>query len=460
MRPPRSFLHEARLTLAMALPMTTGQLGQMLLGFSDNIMVGRVGVVPLAAGAFALSILNVLYVTGIGLIAGVSILAATSHGAGRPREAGEVLRHGLWLGTITGLGIIALLCGAGELWRHFGQPAEIVAMARPFLLLVGCSLLPALVWQCLKQYCEALSHAVIPMLTVLGGVALNVFLSWILIYGRCGAPALGLTGAGYATLITRILMAGALAVIVLRSPRFQASLPPRWAAGLSWRQLHAHLLIGVPMAAQLCMDVGIFAFAAMMMGWLGARALAAHQIAISYAATTFMFPLGISMAVSVRVGQAVGAEEWTRVRLIGLSGIAMAAGIMCLGAGGFLVFGHVLAGWFVRDALTVGLAARLLTVAGVFQIFDGTQIASGGALRGLKDMRVPTLILFVSYWLVALPICYWVGVVHGGGPVGIWWGLAVGLMVCAIALTARFLVLTRQTGGSPVPDALRLEAVA
>ena len=437
-----TLLQEARRTLALAVPMTVGQLGQMLLGFSDSIMVGQLGVVPLAACAFANGILSVLFVTCLGLLAGVSILVAQAHGAGRGAEAGETLRHGLAIALSAGVGLgVAVMLSFPWLY-HLGEPADVVTQSRSFLVIVGWSLVPAMCWQCLKQYCDSLSHPLVPMMAMLATVVLNVFLSWVLIYGHLGAPALGLTGAAWATLVSRVLLTAATALLVLRARRFRATQPPRWRAALSWVALRAQLALGLPVALQLLLEVGLFSAAAVMMGWLGAGALAAHQVAISYAALTFMIPLGIAIAISVRVGQAVGAGEWTRVRRIGLSGIGMAAGVMSLSAAGFLFLGAMLAGFFIHEAAIAALAARLLVVAGVFQIFDGAQVASMAALRGLSDVRVPTFISFVAYWLVALPTCYFFGVVGTHDPRNIWWGLALGLAVSALLLTLRFLART------------------
>ncbi len=438
----RLIFQEARRTLALAIPMTAGQVGQMLLGFCDSLMVGRLGVVPLAASAFASGVFNVFFITGIGLVAGVSILAAEAHGANRPREAGEVLRHGLVISIGAALGMIGLLLlGMGTLSR-LGEPPEVLAAARPFLVLIGWSMLPALAWQCLKQYCESLSYPRLPMLTMFGGVAFNAGLNWVLIYGHLGAPRLGLVGAGWATLTTRTLLFGVLLARVLGAARFHESLPLRWTAALSWTRLRAQLALGAPVALQLLLEVGMFSLAAIMMGWLGAAPLAAHQVAITYAAMTFMFPLGIAIAVSVRIAQAVGAGEWARVRPIGIGGVGMSLVMMSLFAAGFLLLGGRLVGIFVRDAATGALAVQLLAVAGIFQVFDGTQVVSMSALRGLSDVRVPTVISFVSYWLVALPTCYFLGIKGRSSAVGVWWGLAMGLAFAAMALTARFIAKT------------------
>ncbi len=445
MIPSRTLFKEARATLVLAIPMTAGQVGQMLLGFSDNLMVGRAGVLPLAASAFALGVLNALFVPGIGLVSGVSILAAQLHGAQRPREAGEVLRVGLCVSLLAGLlmALAAMVAVESGVLRHLGEPPEVLAQGRAFFVIVGWSLLPAMGWQCLKAYCEALSYPSLPMVTMFVGVALNVFLSWVLIYGRLGAPALGLTGAGWATLVTRLLLFAALLIRILRLPRFREALPVRWFAPLSMTRLRAQLALGLPVALQLLLEVGTFSIAAILMGWLGAASLAAHQIAISYAALTFMFPLGIAIAVSVRVSQAVGAQEWSRVRPIGFGGVGMAMVVMGLFAAGFLLLRVPLVGFFVRDAATAALAAQLLAVAGIFQVFDGVQVVSMGALRGLSDVKVPTLISFVSYWVVALPLCYGLGIVGKSHALGVWWGLAFGLAFAGALLATRFFHQTR-----------------
>ena len=437
------YLREARATLALALPMTTGQLGQMLLGFSDSLMVGHVGVVPLAACGFANGVLGILFVTGLGMVAAVSILAARAYGAHNPREAGETLRHGLAVSLVTGLALVALIYLVSPHLSVFGAPPDVVAQARPFLFIVGWSLVPALAWQCLKQYCEALSRPGLPTAAMLVAVVLNVFLSWVLIYGHLGAPALGLTGAAWATFATRVLLLVATFVLVRRAEAFRGALPARWLAALSWTRLRQQLAVGAPVAVQLFLEVAAFSLAAIGMGWLGAVPQAAHQVAITYAALTFMVPLGVSLAVSVRVGQAVGAGEPERVRVIGLGGIGVATAFMATTAVTFLLAGAPLARLAVVDAPTAALAERLLVVAGVFQIFDGAQVACMGALRGLADVRVPTLIAFVAYWLVALPACYVLGIVRGGGAPGVWWGLAFGLAVAAAGLGLRFHLRTR-----------------
>jgi MATE family multidrug resistance protein len=200
--------------------------------------------------------------------------------------------------------------------------------------------------------------------------------------------------------------------------------------------------IGVPAAASLLFEAGAFTAAAWMIGWLGATALAAHQIALSCAAFTFMFPLGISMAVSMRIGRAIGEGRRDALRPIGLGAVAMAVLVMGMFAMVFAVAGETLASWFVREADVIALAMQLLVVAAIFQLFDGSQVVGAGALRGLADVKVPTVITLIAYWGVALPAAYWLGVHEEHGAIGVWFALAAGLAIAAAALVARFVRLT------------------
>jgi MATE family multidrug resistance protein len=268
-----------------------------------------------------------------------------------------------------------------------------------------------------------------------------VFLNWVLIFGNLGAPALGLVGAGWATLISRIVtMTGTLLFCVrVTGSGFSVLLPGL----LSLSTIHSLLRIGLPVGLQYLSEVGAFAFAAILMGWIGTAALAAHQIAITCAATTFMFPLGIAQAVGVRVGQAVGAGTNELVRVIGFGGLCLSGLIMLIFALVYAILGHSIANAFNGDPAVVGLTSNLLLIAGLFQIADGVQVTAMGGLRGLADVRAPMIFSFTFYWLCAIPIGYLAAFVLGAGAVGIWAGLATGLFIAAITLMTRFWLLTR-----------------
>ncbi len=436
----RTFSKEARGTLFLAVPMMAGQLSQMLMGVADSAMVGRVGVVPLAASSFANGLLSVPFLFGLGLLQAISVRASQAHGAGQRRETGEVLRHGLAITGVAGIGLVALIVIASMLLGDFGQPPEVAAEARLFFLLCGVSMFPMLLAMSFKQFSEALDHPWPPMFILLGSVVLNIFLNWVLIYGNLGAPAVGLTGAGIATLVSRIVALLAIVVYVLRARRFSDALPVAWRRPLEWKRVRSLLSIGVPASGQLLLEVTAFTVATIMIGWLGTQPLAAHQIALTCAATSFMFPLGIAMATSIRIGQALGANEPGRVRAIGFTSFALSLLIMSA-TGLVFAFGNEwLARAFVDDSSVAALAARLLIIAAFFQLFDGLQVVGAGALRGLNDATVPMIACLVGYWIVFIPFAYLAAFRFGFGAVGIWCGLAAALGIVGISLFARFAV--------------------
>lgn len=429
---------EARPTLALALPIMAGMVGQMLMGLADTIMVGRVGVVPLAAAAFVTAIAHLPLVFGLGLLSAISVLTAQEFGARRPDQAGETLRHGLIVSAAMGMMAALSVLALHPFLNRLGQPPEVVAEAGAFLRLFGWSLLPGLVGHGCKQFSEALKHPWVPTLVLLGGVLLNVLLNWVLIYGHWGAPAMGLEGAGWATLIARSVMMLVLLGYVLRAPAFRMYQPQRWAAVLSQERFRRLVYLGWPVAVQHFFEVSAFAFAAIMLGWISADAIAAHQIAISCAAVTFMFALGIGTAVCIRVGHAYGAAQFARMRRIGFGGIGLGAGIMGLFGIVLMVAGESIATLFVASPTVVALTAKLLFVAAVFQVADGIQVVSLSALRGLGDVRVPALIAVLAYWVLAVPIGSALAFAGRQGAVGIWIGLAGGLGVAACGLAWRF----------------------
>ena len=410
----------------------------MLMGLTDTLMVGRVGVVPLAAASFVNAVAHLPFVFALGLLTSMSVLAAQAFGARRAAEAGEVLRHGLIIATGAGLLSAVGLAGLRPFLDRFGQPPEVVAAAGTYLVLFGASLLPALVAQSCKQFSEAMNRPWMPTWLLLGGVGLNILLNWVLIYGHWGAPALGLEGAGWATLIARLVMALSLIAYVVFAPSLRAFQPPGWRAPLSLDRFRRLLGLGGPVAAQHLLEVSAFALAAFMMGWISADAMASHQIAITCAATTFMFALGIGMAVCIRVGHAWGAGERERLRRIGFVGLILAAGVMGMFSALFVLAGEPIARSFVSAPSVIALTTQLLVVAAAFQVADGIQIAAISALRGLNDVRVSALIAALAYWLVAVPLGAVLAFTYHQGAVGLWLGLATGLGVAALGLSWRF----------------------
>lgn len=436
-------LKEARATLALAFPIIVGQVSQMIIGVTDSVMIGRLGAVPLAASAFAGGFFAVFYVIGIGLLVPVAVLVSRERGAGNDKACAHWLRHGVALTLVAAVAEMAVMLALAGGFQWMGQPREVLAEVGPYYAMVTASLLPVLGFQIFRQFAESLGRPWMPMFILLGGVVLNVVLNWILIYGNLGAPALGLAGAGWATLAARVIILVVLVAWLRGRSVFRPVWPDTWLRGLRGEDFRVLLRIGLPAAVMLFFEVAAFMAAALMMGWLGANALAAHQIALSCAGFVFMFPLGLSMAVGMRVSKAVGEGRIDLARPIVGGALAMTCLMMATSAALFWIAGPWLACGFVDDPAVVALAAQLLVVAAIFQLFDGAQVVGAGALRGLTDVRVPALITFVAYWLLAIPGGYVLGLHTKLGAIGIWSGLAAGLAIAAVLLAWRFLRMTR-----------------
>jgi MATE family multidrug resistance protein len=432
-----SFGRECRDTLLLALPLISGQLSQMLMGVVDTIMVGRLGVVPLGAATLSNTVLMVPFVLGLGLLSSVSVRVSQASGADRPHDAREALRHATWLALGYGLLVVLAVALGIPFLSRLGQPPEVVARVPTFLMTCALSLVPALLSMTWKSHADALNHPWPPFWIMLGGVGVNVVLNWLLIWGHCGFPALGLEGAAVATLSARILIAVVMFRWITRSERVRDWTPPQWFVRCRIGAFFHLLAIGFPASLQMLTEVCAFSAASLLIGTLGAVPLAAHQVAITCAATTFMVPLGVALAITVRVGEIVGAGERPRLRRVLLGGWLFAVGFMSLSMLAFLLFGRDIGAMFVSDAGVIDIAAKLLLVAGVFQLFDGLQVVSSCALRGVNDVRIPAWLAFFAYWIVALPCGATLGLGLHLGALGIWIGLAIGLGVAALALGSR-----------------------
>ena len=435
-------LRELRPTLALAFPIVVGQVSQMLIGLTDSAFIGRVGTVPLAAAAFTHGVFGIFYVVGLGLLVGTGVFAARDHGAGDEAGCAAWLRHGRALAVAVGLSAFTLMAVLSTQLHRFGQPPEVTAIVRPFFLLIAASLVFALFFQVQRQFAESFGRPWVPMGIILADVVLNVFFNWVLVFGHLGFPPMGLVGSGWATLLARFTAVVAIAVWLRYSPTFASVRQAPWK-GWERARFGQMLRLGVPAAVMLLFETGAFGASALMMGWLGTVPLAAHQIAIGCASLAFMFPLGLSMAASLRVSKALGEGRRTALRAIGFGALATGLVVMFCFAVLFALAGRWITSGFTPAADVAALAAQLLALAAVFQLFDGGQVISVGALRGLTDVRIPTAITFVAYWVISLPLGYGLAFHTRLGPLGLWAGLAAGLGCAALLLGWRFHRLTR-----------------
>jgi multidrug resistance protein, MATE family len=438
---PRATLRELRPTVRLAAPITAGQVGQMLMGVADTVMVGHVGTLALAACAFGNNVLMIAAIAGYGVLTAVSVRVSHAHGAGVVDAMARAYYGGVGLSLIGGVLCASAMHLVYPAFHHLGQAPGVVEEAQTYTLIVAWSLIPAWLTATARNYLESQSRPWPAFWIMFGGVLLNVLLNWILIFGNLGAPALGLAGAGWATLISRVVTFAALTWFVLAgsSAPSEAWKPDRaW-----WREQKALLRLGTPVGFQLMSEVGAFSAAALLIGRLGAVPLAAHQIAITCASTTFMFPLGVAMASTVRIGQALGGGRRELLRPIGAGAWLLGLVIMAAFTVILIVAGPAIARAFVSDPPVIAIAAQLLIIAAIFQLVDGVQVVGAGLLRGLHDTKVPMWINLVAYWVIALPLGSWFAFGRGEGAVGMWVGLAWGLLLAALLLVLRFVRKTR-----------------
>ena len=434
---------EARSTIKLAIPIIIGELAQMALHIIDTAMVGAISYKQLAASALVINTMNIPFVLGIGMTISVSQMVSMAHGRRDAQQVSHYLFNGFFLCTITAVIISVSLILSKNMLLHMGQDPEVAQLAIPFLELMGWSIIPMLLFMTLKQFADGLEYTRTAMLLSLAAMPINVFLNWLLIYGNMGFPRLELVGAGWATLITRSFVFIALAVIILKHYRFRKYIQvSRRQWKLKAKTLRELMHIGIPSSLQVGLEAGAFAVSGIIIGTISAVAQAAHQIALSCAAFTFMVSMGLAQAGSIRVSNAFGRGDWKKIDLIGKSTLitALVYGLFC--AITFTIFRNQLPEIFNKNEQVLELAALLILFAAVFQISDSTQAIGAGLLRGIKDVKTPTYLIAVAYWVVGIPVGYILGFMFHLGAAGIWLGLILGLTVSAIFLVYRFLKMS------------------
>jgi MATE family multidrug resistance protein len=425
-------------TLHLAIPVVLTQLGAVAMGIVDTIMVGRLGPEPLSAVALGNALSFTVIIVCLGTLTALDPMVSQAFGAGRFDECGRAMHHGAFLALALALPTMAILAFAKPLLRLLGQSPTLVESAGSYVHAIIWSVVPFLLFTVLRQFMQGISRARPAMTVMLLANVLNILANWILIYGNLGAPALGSTGAAWATTICRLAMFLMLAVYVFSRSHLRPYLThlPPWPPdrALLTRLLH----LGLPAGSQFGLEVGVFACVSMLMGWLGTLQLAGHQIALNLCSTTFMVPLGFSATAAVRVGQALGRQDVAAARRAAFTSFALGVGFMGLAATAFATVPQFFVGIYTDDPELLQMGVSLLLIGAVFQLSDGTQTIAIGALRGAADTRVSMLVAGIAYWLVALPLGYVLAFPLGWGPRGLWWGLTAGLTLVAVTLATRF----------------------
>ncbi|WP_017732135.1 MATE family efflux transporter [Nafulsella turpanensis] len=432
---PSSRQHIRRLFI-IAYPVMLSHLGHIAVGVADSMMVGQLGALPLAAVSLANSIFVLALMFGIGISIGLTPLVAAADGQGQVGRITRLLKHSLLINIISGLLLFLLLMAVIPFLYALDQPAAVVELATPYLWVVGASLLPFMLFQGYKQLIEGLGHTRQAMVITLLANGVNVGLNYLLIFGKLGFPEMGLVGAGWATLFSRVFMAAMMAAYFYRSRLFAAY--RNATKGFKKKIIRKLLSLGVPMGFQYVFEVGAFSGAAIMVGWIGAKALAAHQIALNLASVSYMIASGFAAAATVRVGNQLGQKNYASMQQAGFISFGIGLLIMLFFALSFIAGQHFFPSLYIDDEEVIEIAATLLVIAAFFQLSDGVQVVGLGTLRALEDVKVPTLITLIAYWVIGLPGGYLLAFHAGLGVQGIWWGLLCGLTVAAVFLSWRF----------------------
>jgi len=434
---------EVRELVLLAGPVVAAQLGQISMGFIDTVMVGQLGSAQLAAVALGNTMFFFTLILSMGMVLAVGPMVSQAFGAGEHDPIGRSVRQGLWLGVALFIPGLVILYNVAPFLRWIGQVEETVVLAQGYLRAIVWGFLPFLWFAALRSFVEAISRPWPVTFITFAGVGLNIGANYVLMYGKLGFPALGVVGTGWASTIVFWFLFLLLALYVQAVPRFKSYHVFSRLGKPDSHYFRELFRIGWPIGVSYGIEVGLFMVTALLMGTLGTVPLAAHQVAIQCAAFTFMVPLGIGIATSVRVGQAVGRRDPEGARWAGYLGIMLSAAFMICMAMLFWTIPRSIISLYLdlsnpANADVVALAITLLGIAAFFQLFDGVQVAAAGALRGLKDTRVPMVLAFFSYWLIGLSIGYALGFRAGWGSEGLWWGLVVGLAAAACLLTLRF----------------------
>ena len=430
----------------LAYPVMLSMLGQVMTGVADSVMVGWTGAVPLAASSLANIFFSIPLFFGVGVSYAITPLVAQAEGAYDEKKIIDTMKNGSLINLITGFILVALIFSVEPFMHSMGQPDDVVTLAIPYLSIIAISIIPTMIFQTYRQFAEGLQRTRVAMIIVVGSNLLNIFLNYLLIFGQYGFPEMGLNGAGWATLISRVVMALSMMLYIYYGRKYQSYKAGFSIGNYSRSLINKMLHIGLPAGSQFIFEAGAFGLSAIMMGWLGTTALAAHQIAINLATISYMTTSGLGAAATIRVGNFWGQCDTINLRASAFTMIGMAIVIMTAWALLFIFGRFFLPSLYIEDQSVIELSASLLIIAAFFQLSDGIQVVTAGALRGLQDVKIPSLLIFVAYWIIALPLGYWLAFPLKMGPSGIWIGLFLGLTLTATAMVVRFHKLSRKYG--------------
>ncbi|MCP5061409.1 MAG: MATE family efflux transporter [Ignavibacteriae bacterium] len=430
-------------TIKLAVPVSIGQLGHIMLGVVDSFMVGRLGAEELAASSLANGLFFLILVLGIGMSFAITALIAIAKGEENNEKCGVIVRQALLVNLVFSVILTILTYSAAQLVGYLNQEPEVAILTQSYLEILSISILPFMLFQTYRQFLEGLSFTKPPMYMAIIANFVNIFGNWVFIFGNIGMPAYGLDGAGYATLITRTFMGLGMMFYVLKSLKFKQYDPTLKFKSVNFKVIKKIISVGFPSGLMFSMEVGAFALAAIIIGWFGSKQLAAHQIAINLASISYMVVLGISAASTIRVGNYFGKKNMHDVKAAGNSGLLLSVTFMTFTGILFVVLNRFLPSLYIGDMEVIEVASGLLIIAALFQLSDGIQAVGIGILRGLTDVKIPMYITFVSYWIIGIPVSLFLAFSFDMEAMGVWIGLLLGLTIAAVLFVIRFRIKMR-----------------
>lgn len=438
----KSIIREVRGTLSLGLPIVLSLLAQQMLGFIDTVMAGRLSAIDLAAVAVGRSLFMPVFIFVMGILIAINPIVAQYFGAKKAEEIGRAVWQGLIVSQCLAIPGFFLLRNIHGVMGLMNIDPEIIPISQGYLNAISWCLPAAFAYQTLRFFNEGVSISRPNLLFMVAAIPINFLGNYLLMYGNLGFPRLGAPGAGWATTLVWWCLLILMLIFTVRMRHIEhfkifqrISLP-------KWKYVRDILVVGIPNGISLGMEVAMFAIASLIIGSLGVSPVAGHQIAINVASVFFMVPLGIAFATTSRVGFAVGEQKFHRVRVVGNIGHAITILSMCFSASMMLLFPETIVGIYTTDPAVSEVAVQLLFLAAIFQLSDGLQASAAGALRGLKDTRIPMVVNFIAYWIIGIPFGYYLGITRGFGARGLWIGMIAGLTFAAVSHTTRFYIFS------------------
>ncbi len=430
--------------LKVAIPVILTQAGQVSVHLADNIMVGRLGTTELASVSFANSIFVLGMVFGIGFTQGLTPHVGQSFGKGDHEKVSSLLSNSLFLNILTTVLLTLIMTIAAIFMDSMGQTESVVEVGRDYYNIVLFSMFPFLLFFGLRQFSEGIGITKYAMYITLFANLLNIILNWVLIFGNLGFDSMGVKGAAIATLISRYIMLFTFIYLFLRLKCYNRYINFNFKKLINIELIRNILKTSIPLSFQNLIEITAFSLSAVMIGWLGEVSLASHQIAMSMSSFSFMLALGVGAAATIRVSHQYGYGDFRSMRMAGFAAIHLSTLMMALCGLLYIIFRSYIPVIYSNDVQVIELAAKLLIVAALFQIFDAVQLASLACLRALADVKIPLLLSIISYYLVSLPLGYFCGFTLNFGALGVWIGLLSGLLFAAALFLWRFNKITRQ----------------